>query len=1092
MPLKYIKASLPHLNLATKILLVIAIIGMCAFAAFAVRMSKGPMDLDFAKTRLEAALSNPKKGYEVKINKLALTWPDMTDAVLLDLNGVQIVQEEITGLNVDHVSLGLSGLNLLRGKILPSVIIVDSPTFQLVQQDGSLNFFWQDKNKKSEQEEAAQTQSENPPNNVYGPVKPTDRKEERLKAREMRYSAQKFLSHITDPNNSNIDALAALKRFELKKAVITGQDSVNAKNDYLAIVDLSLHKNNIGLEGKLNVSLAGAEGNDAYLRSDVLYRRAEKDITFTADVKDINPARYAAFFPDYPLLVQQNLMISGAVKAAFDEKLRLQLATLNLSMPEGNITIPNVYEEPVPLKDIAFEAQLNRPEKTLNITRFDANVGGIALNAKAEGKFKKGNITAPVELKIADLPLDNVPPIFPKSHLDSGAGEWLTHKLSKGHFKDIVLTTDFHLIRDYEAGTREAKMTGTKVTFNAEDVTVRYSDTLMPVTNVFGEGVYENDSLVIKGEKGIVGGDIHGTDVTVKLTDLSVEGGGLADISLNAKGPLKTALKYVSDEPIAVADKLGFDVNQVKGNVDFHLQLNFPTVKDLPKEEVVVVLDGKANDIVLPNVVKGLSLTGGPYDLGYKGGAITLKGKGQLDNRPIDLDWLQYFDPTGHEYESKIIAKITADEGLRQAFGIGLEDYISGPLPVDVTYIDKGVKATIDVTGDLTPSTLHIDPFKYKKPEGTAGELSLKVIMNGQDLEEVDNLQLKTKGFSLGDGRLLFRKFKDGSTDVSRGNIPKAIIGKTEVAVDFEITPENLLKATASGAVVDMAPFINTEKKPERWNKPQEKSERPMHISVSADKMLGDEGEALGRSKLYFETDNQGDITRIEMDSKVGSGDMYLRFKPEEGTGKRTFRLESSDAGHTLKVFGLYDKVRGGTLVVYGQPEKGDLKGNLFGTAKMENFEVKGAPVLAKLLSVMSLAGVQNLLNNEGLMFAKLESEFEWRFRDEGNLLVMKDGRTSGSSIGLTFEGLVNQANNTMDVSGTIIPVSGVNKAISEIPLIGNILTGGDALIAATYTISGPASDAKVAVNPLSVLAPGFLRKIFFETDVESKIKKAK
>jgi len=176
--------------------------------------------------------------------------------------------------------------------------------------------------------------------------------------------------------------------------------------------------------------------------------------------------------------------------------------------------------------------------------------------------------------------------------------------------------------------------------------------------------------------------------------------------------------------------------------------------------------------------------------------------------------------------------------------------------------------------------------------------------------------------------------------------------------------------------------------------------------------------------------------------------------------------------------------MRGGKITIYGVPEGGDVTGDLFGSARIDNFRVKSAPALAKLLGAMSLNGANDLLRNDGVSFARLESDFEWQFRDQGNFLVMKEGRTSGSSLGLTFDGSVDQAANQMDIRGTIVPVSGVNNIVGNIPLIGNILTGGDALIAATYTMRGPTSDPKVAVNPLSVLAPGFLRKILFEGGV--------
>ena len=102
--------------------------------------------------------------------------------------------------------------------------------------------------------------------------------------------------------------------------------------------------------------------------------------------------------------------------------------------------------------------------------------------------------------------------------------------------------------------------------------------------------------------------------------------------------------------------------------------------------------------------------------------------------------------------------------------------------------------------------------------------------------------------------------------------------------------------------------------------------------------------------------------------------------------------------------------------------------------------------------------------------------------------MIIKDGKTSGSSIGLTFSGVLDRGKKTTDVSGTIIPVTEINQFLGNIPLVGNILGGASGLIAATYSMKGPTSDPNIMVNPLSVLAPGIIRKILFEGGYESKI----
>jgi len=62
-----------------------------------------------------------------------------------------------------------------------------------------------------------------------------------------------------------------------------------------------------------------------------------------------------------------------------------------------------------------------------------------------------------------------------------------------------------------------------------------------------------------------------------------------------------------------------------------------------------------------------------------------------------------------------------------------------------------------------------------------------------------------------------------------------------------------------------------------------------------------------------------------------------------------------------------------------------------------------------------------------------------------------------------------------------VVPAYTINRIIGQIPLLGQILTGGDneGMFAATYSLKGPLADPEVSVNPLSALAPGLLRKFF-------------
>ena len=87
-----------------------------------------------------------------------------------------------------------------------------------------------------------------------------------------------------------------------------------------------------------------------------------------------------------------------------------------------------------------------------------------------------------------------------------------------------------------------------------------------------------------------------------------------------------------------------------------------------------------------------------------------------------------------------------------------------------------------------------------------------------------------------------------------------------------------------------------------------------------------------------------------------------------------------------------------------------------------------------------------------------------------------------GISLGLTAEGTYSFASSQMNFDGTIIPAYAINSALTSIPLLGQLLNGGEkggGIFAATYSYRGDIATAQPSVNPLATFAPGFLRHIF-------------
>jgi hypothetical protein len=75
--------------------------------------------------------------------------------------------------------------------------------------------------------------------------------------------------------------------------------------------------------------------------------------------------------------------------------------------------------------------------------------------------------------------------------------------------------------------------------------------------------------------------------------------------------------------------------------------------------------------------------------------------------------------------------------------------------------------------------------------------------------------------------------------------------------------------------------------------------------------------------------------------------------------------------------------------------------------------------------------------------------------------------------MGLSMDGLYGLESNNIAMQGVITPVYLLNG-------IGSLISRrGEGLIGFNYSLSGPARDPEVSVNPLSALAPGAARDLF-------------
>ena len=130
---------------------------------------------------------------------------------------------------------------------------------------------------------------------------------------------------------------------------------------------------------------------------------------------------------------------------------------------------------------------------------------------------------------------------------------------------------------------------------------------------------------------------------------------------------------------------------------------------------------------------------------------------------------------------------------------------------------------------------------------------------------------------------------------------------------------------------------------------------------------------------------------------------------------------------------------------------------------------------MVKLLSLADLGGLADLAEGEGISFEILEISME----KEREILKLNEILALGPSISVLMEGY--QDSNVTSLRGTLVPAKTLNRMISKIPVLGDIVIPkevGEGLFGISFKMKGPPGKIKTTINPIRTITPRFIQKI--------------
>jgi hypothetical protein len=239
-------------------------------------------------------------------------------------------------------------------------------------------------------------------------------------------------------------------------------------------------------------------------------------------------------------------------------------------------------------------------------------------------------------------------------------------------------------------------------------------------------------------------------------------------------------------------------------------------------------------------------------------------------------------------------------------------------------------------------------------------------------------------------------------------------------------------------------------------------------LDVKLGAVAGYFGEALRSVDVKLSRRN-GVIRNLAFSGKLVRDTPLTADLRGRAQGRDVIFLETNDAGAFLRFTDTYSKVVGGQLELAMDPPTVEPSAKE-GLINVRDFSVKGEGALDRLAAGGS-TGVQN-----GISFSRLRAEFT---RQNGQLTI-REGVLKGLTIGGTIEGSIDYPGNQVRMSGTFVPIYGLNNMLGQIPVFGLFFGGSnEGLFGVTYEVVGTPDKPTLRVNPISAIFPGVARKIW-------------
>jgi Protein of unknown function len=549
------------------------------------------------------------------------------------------------------------------------------------------------------------------------------------------------------------------------------------------------------------------------------------------------------------------------------------------------------------------------------------------------------------------------------------------------------------------------------------------------------------------------------TDFVFEVPDMAPKPAP-ARVKFRIDGSVPAAAEILASDRLSEFSGTLIDPNSSKGTVSALVTLGLPIKRELTKADTTYAITADLGGFAADRVVMNQKLEANALKVVANNAGYQVKGDVKINGQAASLD---YRKPTEGDADIKLQA--TLDDASRARLGFDLGPAVSGTIPIKLNGKIGGDSSRMGIDADLTSLKLdNILPGWVKLP-GKSSRAVFNVVQKPQSTR-LEDIVIDGGGGALIKGSIEV----DQNGDLMSANFPTYSPSEGDkTTLKAERGSDGVVKVTMRGDVFDGRGFLKSAISGKEADAKSKTRNIDFDVDLKLGAVAGFYGEALRSVDCKLSRRN-GVIRNFSLSGKLGrdtplTGDLRSRTQ-----GREVIYLETSDAGAFFRFTDTYSKMVGGQLQLAMDPPTVEPSAKE-GLINVRDFSVKGEGSLDRV-AAGGQAGVQN-----GVSFSRVRAEFT---RQNGQLAI-REGVLKGPMIGGTIEGNIDFPGNQVRMSGTFVPMYGLNNMFGQIPIVGLFLGGGsnEGLIGMTYEIVGTTNQPVLRVNPISAMAPGVLRKIF-------------